>query len=248
MSIDAFKLSYEISPIILTGGSGIAGLIPGGLVPIVAITEAANFTSGLLGGGGDKKLDDFFAHFYPMSGGSLIDYTAATYTFANQQTAANAVIANGTRLTMRMTCPARGIGGWAVKLATMTALVATLKDHINGGGTFSVATPSFVYTDGLLLTMRDISSPASHQPQSEWALDFFFPLLTEAQAIQAQNTEMSKITSGVQTDGATSGFAPTIGSVPSIAGPSIIPAASNLQGASLSGAAGFGSFGGTSVL
>ena len=109
MSIDQFKLTYELSPIILTGG--IATNIPGGGLPIVSITEALNFTEGLLSGGEDLDLDDFFAHFVPLAGSSLIDQQIAKYPLANQTVAANAVITQPLNISMRMIVAAKdGVG------------------------------------------------------------------------------------------------------------------------------------------
>jgi hypothetical protein len=63
-----FQLGYQISPIIFSGG--IASLIPGGLLPVVAITQSASFVAGLLSGStsGLSSLDDFFAHYKPLPG------------------------------------------------------------------------------------------------------------------------------------------------------------------------------------
>ena len=65
-----FKLAYEISPIILTGG---IAKVSGNYLPIVAITEVANFTLSLLNSKNPLNLDNFFAHFKPVSGSTLID-------------------------------------------------------------------------------------------------------------------------------------------------------------------------------
>src|ERR1700680_1822169 len=86
----AFKLTYELSPIILTGG--IANFMPGGMLPIIALTEPLNFIGGILSGGGDLDLDDFFAHFVPLPGSGLVSQEFGEYPFANQAVAANAVI------------------------------------------------------------------------------------------------------------------------------------------------------------
>ena len=45
---EMYKLGFEISPVILCGG--IAQAIPGGMLPIVALTQSASFVTGLLGG------------------------------------------------------------------------------------------------------------------------------------------------------------------------------------------------------
>lgn len=224
----AYKLSFQISPIILCGG--IAQLIPGGMLPIISITEAINFTVGLLSGGDNVSLDSFFANFGPVSGGSLIENTYGEYPFATQSVAANAAITQPLRISLRMTCPARGPAGFAAKLATMTALQATLAQHINSGGTFTVATPAFIYTDCLLLDLRDVTSGNADQPQSAWQWDFRKPLITEEQANFAMNSAMSKSAGGVPWSGATSGLPLSVGSPLSLAAPSIAPAASNLAG------------------
>jgi hypothetical protein len=44
----AFALSYQISPIILT--NGIATNIPGGMLPIIALSQSQGFEDGVLGG------------------------------------------------------------------------------------------------------------------------------------------------------------------------------------------------------
>ena len=229
----AYKLSFQISPIILTGG--IAQLIPGGMLPIISITEALNFTIGLLSGGDDVSLDNFFANFAPMAGASLISNQYGEYPFANQSVAANAVITQPLNISMKMTCPARGTGGFAAKLATITALQAALAQHVNQGGTFTVATPSFVYTNCLLKDLRDVSTGNADQPQSMWQWDFYRPLLSEDQAFISMNSMMSKINGGTPSDGALSGFGLSTGpgSPLSLASPSVSPAASNLTGSNV---------------
>jgi hypothetical protein len=198
----AQKLAFQLSPIILTGG--IAQLM-GGVLPLIAITEALNFTVGLLSGSSDLDLDNFFASFAPLSGGSLLDIQVATVPFANQAVAANAIIQQPLRISLKMTCPARGPGGFAAKLATLTALQAALQLHTNSGGTFTVATPSFIYTNCLLTALRDVSAGQPSQPQSIWQWDFFQPLLTVDQLGGLMNTMMSKISGGTPSTGALSG-------------------------------------------
>jgi hypothetical protein len=198
----AQKLAFQISPIILTGG--VAQLM-GGALPLLAISEALNFTVGLLSGTSDLGLDDFFASFAPMSGGKLIDIAVATVPFANQAVAANAIIQQPLRISLKMTCPARGPGGFSAKLATITAMQAALALHTNQGGTFSVATPAFIYANCLLTGLTDVSGGQPSQPQSIWQWDFFQPLLTQDQLAGAQNTMMSKISGGLPTDGSLSG-------------------------------------------
>lgn len=227
----AYKLSFQLSPIILV--NGIAAPMPGGLLPIIAITEAVNFAAGILSAGDNTlDLDDFFANFHPLPGASLIDQKLGEYPFANQAVAANAVIPQPLVISYRMFCPAQQSGGYAFKLATMMALQATLAQHNISGGTYTCATPSFFFTNCVMLGMRDTSAADSHQAQNTWQLDFRKPLLTLADAQQAQNNLMSRITNQTMIPGlpSWSGLEPTVGNQASVAGPSVVPAASGPAG------------------
>src|SRR5690242_11026591 len=95
---------------------GIASAIPGQMLPIISITEAINFTAGLLSGGAgtdlsDPNLDNFFANFEPIPGARLISQQVGHYPFANQAVAANAVIPQPLPVSLLMKCPARPPGG-----------------------------------------------------------------------------------------------------------------------------------------
>lgn len=229
---EAFQLSFQLSPIILTGG--LAGLVPGGMLPIVAITEALDFAAGLLSGGSSVNPDNFFAQFVPLPGGSLINNNIGKYPFANNAVAANAIIAQPLNISMRMICPAKGPAGHAVKLATLLALKTALANHNNSGGTYTVATPSYFYTNCVMTGMKDVTTDVK-QPQSQWQLDFEQPLLTEADALLSMNSMMSKIGGGLPTDGAWSGLGTTVGSLPSLATSGVAPVASNTAGSGLFG-------------
>lgn len=229
-----FRLGFEISPIILTGG--IASLIPGGMLPIVAVTEAASLLSQVLRGDISLSLDKFFAHYVPMPGTTLANNVVGNYPFANQVVAANAVIKQPKNVSLRMHCPVKRAGGYTVKALTMMALTETLDAHVARGGTFIVATPSQIFTNCLLLQLRDISGGESKQAQSTWQWDFQQPLLALSQAEQVQNTLMQKISSGVPT-GATpswSGALTSVGSTLSGAAASVVDSAKNLFGTSVS--------------
>lgn len=193
-----FKLAYQISPILLTGGI-VAGSIEA--LPIVALTEEANFVSSLVSGTQNTELDDFFAHYFPLPGATLIDQQAATYPFANQAIAANAVITNPNTVSLMMLCPVRNTLGYGIKLATMMALQKTLAQHNSKGGTYSIVTPSYIYTNCIMLAMRDVSGGESKQKQFSWQLDFFQPLLSVASAQSALSSLMQKLNNGTQITG-----------------------------------------------
>ena len=176
--------------------------LPGGALPIISITEALNFTAGLLTGGNDlTNLDDFFAHFVPLPNSTLIDQQIGHYPFANQSVAANAVIPQPLTISLRMICPARGPGGYALKLATITALQATLKQHNISGGTYIVATPSAFYPNCVMLDLKDTSAGFDVQAQNTYQWDFEAPLLTLQDAQAAQNNLLSQITAGAPING-----------------------------------------------
>lgn len=228
LASDAFKLSFQISPVILVGGS--AQNIPGGMLPIVSILQAVGFVTGLLGGSSQDDLDQYLAQFFPLPGSTLIEQQIGKYAFANQAVAANAVIASPLHLSMRMDINAKSGIGYATKLATLTALQSLLAQHNNSGGLYTVCTPSFIYTNMLLLNLRDMSRGDIKQAQNAWEWVFEKPLVTQADALAAQNSLMSKISSGVPTDGNLSGIGNTINQPPTLATTSIAPAASSLSG------------------
>jgi hypothetical protein len=224
-----FKLGFEISPVILT--NGIAENIPGKMLPIVSITEAANFVTGLLDGGSVLSLDNFFAHWVPIPGSTLANNQIGQYPFANQTVAANAIIAQPLQISMRMICPVKTSGGYAAKLVTISALQAALASHNNSGGTYTIATPSFLYTNCVMLGMKDISNGQSKQVQTEWQFDFLQPLVALADAQSALNGLMSKISGGTPISGD-----PTWSSIGTPAAtPSLVPAATPLSGISVGG-------------
>lgn len=217
----AFKLAFQLSPIMFV--NGIATNIPGGMLPLITITEAASFVSGILSGAENIELDDFFANFTPIPGGSLANFEAATYPLANQAVAGNAIIAQPNTLSMLMHCPARDRLGFATKLITMTALQQVVSQHSAMGGTYTILTPSYLYTNGILTGLRDVSDGRSAQPQNAYQWDFYFPLITVQQAQQAQSSLLAKLTAGTQTDGSWSGLSTTVASPNSLVTPSVIP-------------------------
>lgn len=221
-------MSFELSPIIFTGG--IASLL-GGALPIILITQALSFVEGVLSGGGELDLDQFFAHFQPLPGSKLASNQYATVPFANQAVAANARIKQPLTISMRMICPAAGEGGWALKLATMNSLQAAVDQHLAQGGTFTIATPSYFYTNCVLLDLTDTSNQASEQPQNTYQWDFWQPLLTLQDAVQAQSNLMSQITAGTAISGTPSwsGLSPITGAA-SLGSIGTVPAATQAAG------------------
>jgi hypothetical protein len=208
----AYTLAFQVSPIILQGG--IAAGTPGGMLPIIALTgQLVSFVQGAVTNSG-LTTADFFAQFLPIPGATLINNAIGTYPFANQQVAANAIIQQPLNISLLMNAPVNSEGGYLTKLPIFTALQSSLQLHNNSGGTYSIATPAYIYTNCLMTGMSDVTGSDSKQNQTIWQLDFVQPLITLAQAAQAQNGLMSKLTSGAQlpTTPAWSGLASAVGS------------------------------------
>ena len=233
----AYKFSFELSPICLTGG--LASPL-GGVLPIVLLTQSLSFISGALSSGNSVQPDDFFANFQPLPGSTLIAQEFARVPFANQAVAANAAITEPLDISMLMVCPARGAGGYALKLATMTALKLTLDAHNAAGGTYTVATPSYIYTNCVLKGLADASTGESTQRQIKYVWTFWQPLLTLQQAQQAQNSLMSKLSSQTPFNGTPSwSGASTLTQAGGVATPQsiapVMPAAIQPAGAGVTG-------------
>jgi hypothetical protein len=181
-----FSVAYEDSPIIFQ--DGIAQFI-GGYLPVTLITEVFD-VPGLLGG-------QLFAKYKPMPGGTLADWQIAEYPFASLQVAANAVIQQPLKISMMMICPAQNHGGYIFKQAILTALKIAVESHILSGGSFTVITPAFTYTNCLLTGLRDITPPSDKQVQYLFQWDFVQPLITASGAQQVLSNLMNKFEGGL---------------------------------------------------
>lgn len=191
-----YDLAFQICPILLSGG--IVSSSQGGLLPVVQIW------------GGSLTDKDPFCRFVPLPGGKLISQTVAQYPFANQFVAGNATIAQPLNISLAMIAPVNQSGGYLKKLHIFSSIKTALENHNALGGTYIIATPSFIYQNCLMLDMSDISpEDADKQQQIEWQLDFTQPLVTQAGAAAAQSSTMAKISSGGQLPIGTLGWSGT---------------------------------------
>jgi hypothetical protein len=186
-----FQLQNEISPIILMGG--IAASSPGGVMKISDLIE-----NGLDIG---YTYDDYFAHFKPVAGGTLANWGIAEYPFASLVMAANAVIQEANAVSMLMFCPAQTDSGrnFLARSQIITNLQNQIQTHINLGGTFTVVTPAYTYSNCLLRLIRDVSPPSDKQVQYLWQWDFYQPLITTAGAAAALGVFNNKAQLGLPT-------------------------------------------------
>lgn len=189
----AFKVANQLSPIILT--DGIATLV-GGYLPIIAITEAVGILDLVSIANTGKLPDQYFANFRPVSGSTLIRNEVAQYPFFTQQIAANAQIQQPLNISLMMYCPAGKETSFTAKLAIMSSLKSLLDVHNSLGGTYSVVTPSWIYTNCLLVQIADASTEETNQSQWAYQWDFVQPLLTYPGANSVENAAMSMLSTG----------------------------------------------------
>lgn len=192
---ELYRLGFEISPVILC--NGVAEAIPGGMLPIVALTQSASFVTGLIGGAINlTDLDKYFCHWRPVQGSTMVDYDIARYPFANQTVAANALLAQPLRVSLMMDAPVNENTGAMTKLVTLSSLQAVLQAHANLGGTYIVATPSIIYNNCILKTVKDSSTGNDPLPQRSWLWDFEQPLITTTDADRAVTNFLKRIDAG----------------------------------------------------
>ncbi len=190
---DTYDTAFQVSPIILTGGI-VSGAL-GGMMPVIGLVgQLAGFAQGALTAG--FTMEDFFARYVVIPGGTVISNAIGMYPFANQQVAANAIIEQPLNISMLMIAPVKDAGGYITKLPLTTALISSFKSHNKAGGTYSVATPSYIYTDCVMTAMTDVTESDKKQKQIMWQLDFVKPLITQQDATVAGNSLMSKLMSG----------------------------------------------------
>lgn len=192
----AYDLAFQVSPIVLTGG--LASGILGGNLPISALYgQVAGFVQGALSTG-SLGTEDFQYRFVPLPGSTVISQTVGMYPFANQLVAANATVQQPLSISLQMIAPVKDAGGYLTKLAIFTALQQSLLSHNASGGSYTVATPSFIYTGCLLTSVTDITGAETKQQQVAWQFDFVQPLISKQQALAAQSALMSKLSNGAQ--------------------------------------------------
>lgn len=176
----SYDLAFQVTPIILN--QGLASQSLGGMLPIIGLTgQLAAFAQGVITNG--LSLNDFYARFVPIPGATVLSNAVGTYPFANQQVAGNAYIEQPLNISLEMIAPVNTTGGYLTKLAIFTALRNALAAHIQAGGTFHIATPSYIYRDVLMTAMTDITPGDTRQQQVRWQLDFIKPLVSQSDAI-----------------------------------------------------------------
>ena len=198
------QLAYQICPIILTGG--IAAQLPWSMLPMLNLMSPSGSLAPSILPFLDSDLDDAFAAFNVVPGGQLVLQQIGKYPFANQYVAANAVVREPLTLSVLMDTPMRGENPWTLKSQVFTSLKATLDSHNNAGGTYTIATPAYIYENMVMTSLTDISRGGNPVPQNAWRFDFEKPLVALSELQQgAQNLVTSAMSMGLVTNGSSSG-------------------------------------------
>jgi hypothetical protein len=128
-----------------------------------------------------------------------MDNQVAMYPFANQTTAANAIITQPLKLSIEMVVPAVNGISFAIKSSIISAMKKTLDLHTALGGWYNVSTPNYIYTGCLLTSLMDATDQMDgSQVQNRFIWNFIKPLVTSEEAQAAQNQPMSAITNATQ--------------------------------------------------
>lgn len=172
----SMQFSYQVCPIILTGG--VATSIPGGMLPLINLVGAGGaLLNPPLDPNKPTDYDNAFGAFNVLPGGTLLQMSIAKYPFANQDVAANATIREPLNVSVIMDAPMRGKNPWQTKQTVMSSLKATLDNHNNIGGTYTLATPAYIYENLVLVSLTDNSRGNNSLPQNAWRFDFERPLV-----------------------------------------------------------------------
>lgn len=157
-----------------------------------------------------------FVQFRPVSGATLVQFQYSEYPFANRTVAANSASLQPTRIDVEMfidlnttgitdalaalgvTIPSNGgFVRYSMILPFMQALITKLKDHQIGGGAFTVCTPSQIYFNCLLESIRDVSDTQDGEPGGlRYVMSFYKPLISKTDAEAVLNSVASGMSSG----------------------------------------------------
>lgn len=193
MSIIKFRRDYQLAPILLVGG--IANrTAQNGTMTVLTLTEGSDSVN-------YPNESDYFAHFKPLPGGTLVDFSAAEYPFASMNMAANAMVQNALRFSMLMTCPPRTNpkNSYPSMQAIITRIRQQMTAHVLAGGVCTVATPATIYDNCLFLSLRDASSAGDKTVQNAFVWEFLQPLITQQAAEVVFNSLYNKLANGLPT-------------------------------------------------
>jgi hypothetical protein len=181
-----FRMQYEYAPILLI--NGIADGYPEKIMSILQLTQQNGYPTDDSG---------YFGYFSFINGGTFMQNTVAQYPFANQYTAANAIVRQPNNISLLMTCPARANMPLDRRQSIFQSLTASLDRHIALGGMFAIYTPMSIMQNCLLLSVRDSSSGENAVLQNGIIFDFTQPqIMTDEDASKATNQTMDKINKG----------------------------------------------------
>lgn len=138
-----------------------------------------------------------FVRFRPMPGSTLIEVQYSQFPFADRAIAANSGSFQARRIQVEMfidfgktgieqlasalgiETPTVNIVRYSMILPFMQSLTQKITDHIQGGGTFNIITPSQIYFDCLLENLSDVSDQSDGGPGGvRYIFSFVKPVIT----------------------------------------------------------------------
>ena len=188
-----YQLAFEYSPILLQGGN--YKNTPGGYYPIIGLYgQLAAFGQGALTNGFSTA--NFFARYYPLPGGTTVNFKYSEYPYANQQIAANSAVKQALEISLLMIAPVNAKAGYLTKTLLMQSFITSLQNHVLAGGYFTILTPGYIYENCLLKGKTDVTPENDKQKQIMYQLDFYCPIITEGQTETTPNKVIKFLSSG----------------------------------------------------
>lgn len=147
-----------------------------------------------------------FVRFRPMPGATLIEVQYSQFPFADRAIAANSGSFQARRIQVEMfvdfgktgieqlaaalgiQTPTINVVRYSAILPFMQSLSQKLTDHIQGGGTFNIITPSQIYFDCLLESLSDVSDQSDGAPGGiRYIFSFVKPIVTLTETTKVLN-------------------------------------------------------------
>ena len=185
MSTDDYHKTYEINPVILTGG--------------IATGDGLKI-SDLLGWSKNKP----FAYFKVLDGTQQLSYSIAEHPVYNLETAATAVMRNPLTIQFLMVVIKSESHPLQLQHDKMVKFIDQLRLHAKKGGLFTLATPFYPYTNTIITEIMQANiEDVKFGLQNGLHLTFRKPLVDLEDAANAYNEQMNRLDKGLPPKAAT---------------------------------------------
>lgn len=210
---DDYHKTYEINPIILTGGIATGdGLKISDLLGYDTIKKSSEIARDA---DGNMFLDRFgspvnkqtqtaatatkpFAYFKILDGTQQLSYSVAEHPVYNLETAATAVMRNPLTIQFLMIILASADYPKDKQHDRMTKFIDQLRLHTKKGGLFTLATPFYPYTNTIVTEIAQANiEDVKYGLQNGLHLTFRKPLVDLEDAKNAYNEQMDRLDKGL---------------------------------------------------